>query len=233
MDHFSWLTLAGIFEFDHIIGILLVLGFLTLSGLKIKSSLSKSGSVLPTDKLTLTNIFEVLTIDFLLDLFTGIFGSRERAKQFFPILGTSFILILVMNLMGLIPGFFPPSGNVNTTWAFAVVIFVMYNYYGFREHGFSYLKQFLGPVIWLAPLMIIIEVVTHIVRPVSLSLRLFWNMNGEHLVLGIFTDLTSYIVPVLFIALGIFVSLLQAFVFTILSSIYISLAISHNHGATL
>jgi len=105
----------------------------------------------------------------------------------------------------------------------------MYNYYGIKDNGLAYLKHFMGPMIYIAPLMIIIEIISHIVRPVSLSLRLFWNMTGDHLVLGIFTDLTHFIIPVLFIALGLFVSFLQAFIFTILSSIYISLSIAHEH----
>ncbi len=106
---------------------------------------------------------------------------------------------------------------------------VIQNDLGFKEHGMGYLKQFMGPVIYLAPLMIVIELVSHLVRPASLSLRLFWNMFGDHLVLQIFSNLTPYIVPAIFIGLGVFVSFLQAFIFTILSSIYISLSISHDH----
>jgi F-type H+-transporting ATPase subunit a len=229
MEHFSWFTLAHLGRYDHVMGALLVLAFLALGGLKIRSNLKKTGSVLPETRITLTTIFEILTIDFLLDLFAGIFGSRDKAKKFFPILGTSFVFILCINLLGLIPGFLPPSGNFNTTVACSLVIFIMYNYYGIREHGLGYVKHFLGPVIWIAPLMIVIELISNIVRPVSLSLRLFWNITGDHLVLGIFMNLTHFIVPVLFLALGIFVSVLQAFVFTILSSIYIALAVAHEH----
>ncbi|MEM4408456.1 MAG: F0F1 ATP synthase subunit A [Candidatus Caldarchaeum sp.] len=229
MEHFSWFTLANLGRYDHVLGALLVLVFLTLGGLKVRSNLRKAGSVLPETRITLTTIFEILTIDFLLDLLAGIFGSRDKAKKFFPILGTSFVFILCMNLLGLIPGFLPPSGNFNTTVACSLVIFIMYNYYGIREHGLAYAKHFLGPIIWIAPLMIVIELISNIVRPISLSLRLFWNITGDHLVLGIFMNLTHFIVPVLFLALGIFVSVLQAFVFTILSSIYIALAVAHEH----
>ncbi len=229
MEHFSWFTLFGLGHYDHILGAILVVLFLTFAGYKIRNSLSKGESVLPDEKLSLRNIFEILTIDFLFDLFANMMGSREKAKKYLPLLGTSFIFILFSNLLGLIPGFLPPTGNFNTPVACALVIFVMYNYYGFKEHGLSYLKQFAGPLIYIAPLMFIIELVSHLVRPVSLSLRLFWNMTGDHLVLGIFTNLTHLLIPALFIALGLFVSVLQAFIFTVLSAIYISLSVSHEH----
>jgi F-type H+-transporting ATPase subunit a len=229
MQHFSWFTLFGLGQYDHILGAILVVLFLTFAGYKIRNSLSKGESVLPDEKLSLRNIFEILTIDFLFDLFANMMGSREKAKKYLPLLGTSFIFILFSNLLGLIPGFLPPTGNFNTPVACALVIFVMYNYYGFKEHGVGYLKQFAGPLIYIAPLMFIIEIVSHFVRPVSLSLRLFWNMTGDHLVLGIFTNLTHFLIPALFIALGLFVSVLQAFIFTVLSAIYISLSVSHEH----
>jgi len=229
MEHFSWFTLAGLGPYGHVIGAMLVVAFVALASYRLKRRIVASESVLPEGRFTLSNVFEILTIDFLLDLFTGIFETRERAERYFPLLATSFVFILSINLMGLVPGFMSPSANFNTTVACSIVIFVMYNYYGFQEHGLGYLKQFMGPVLWLAPLMIVIEVVSHIVRVASLSLRLFWNMTGDHLVISIFTNLTHLVVPALFLALGIFVSFLQAFVFTILSTIYIALAVSHEH----
>ncbi|MBI2487148.1 MAG: F0F1 ATP synthase subunit A [Deltaproteobacteria bacterium] len=229
MEHFSWFTLLGLEKYDHVLSAVLVVIFLTFAAYKIRTNLAKQGSVLPDEKLSLRNIFEILTIDFLLDLLGGIMGSREKAKKYFPLLGTAFFFILFANILGLIPGFLPPTGNFNTPVACALVIFVMYNFYGFKEHGIGYLKQFAGPVVFLAPLMIIIEIISHLVRPASLSLRLFWNMTGDHLVLGIFTDLTHFVIPAIFIALGLFVSFLQAFIFTVLSAIYISLSIAHEH----
>jgi F-type H+-transporting ATPase subunit a len=154
-------------------------------------------------------------------------GSKENAKKYFPLLGASFFFILFANFLGIIPGFLPPTGNFNVPVACALVIFVMYNFYGFKENGLGYLKHFAGPVIFLAPLMFVIEVISHFVRPVSLSLRLFMNITGDHLILGVFTNLVHYIIPAIFIGLGIFVSFLQAFIFTVLSAIYISLATAH------
>ncbi|HSG32229.1 MAG TPA: F0F1 ATP synthase subunit A [Thermodesulfobacteriota bacterium] len=229
MGHFSWFTHLDLIKYDHLFGMVIVLVLLLLAALKVRSKIVNSDTVLPGEKFSLTNIFEILSIDFLLNLIAGIFGSKKAARTYFPILATSFFVILFANILGLIPGFLPPTGNFNTTLALALVIFVMYNYYGIKENGWSYLKHFLGPMIYLAPLMLIIEIISHLVRPLSLSLRLFWNMTGDHLVLGIFTDLTHIIIPVLFVGLGLFVSFLQAFIFTILSSIYISLSIAHEH----
>ncbi len=155
--------------------------------------------------------------------------QRKRLKNIFPFLpGLSFSFFF-LNLLGVVPGFLPPTGTLNTTLAFGILIFVLYNYYGFKEHGISYLKQFAGPVLFLAPLMIIIEIISHLVRPISLSLRLFMNVTGDHMVLGVFTNLTHLIVPAIFVGLGIFVSFLQAFIFTVLSAIYIALAEAHTH----
>src|SRR3972149_9588066 len=223
MEHFSWFTLFGLGKYDPILGAILVVLFLIFAGYKIKKSLSNENAVLPEEKFSLRTIFEILTIDFLLDLFTSMMGSREKAKRYFPLLGTSFMFILFGNLLGLIPGFLSPTGNFNTPVACALVIFVMYNFYGFKANGAAYLKHFAGPIIYIAPLMIVIEIISHLVRPLSLSLRLFWNMTGDHLVLGIFTNLTHFVVPALFI------SFLQAFIFTVLSAIYISLSTAHEH----
>ncbi len=217
----------GLGKYDYILGSILVLILLALSGFAIKKALSKEDSVLPDEKFSIRNIFEILTIDFLFDLFTNMLGSKEQAKKYFPLLGAAFFFILFANFLGILPGFLPPTGNFNVPVACALVIFVMYNFYGFRENGLGYLKHFAGPVVFLAPLMFIIEVISHFVRPVSLSLRLFMNITGDHLILGVFTNLVHYIIPAIFIGLGIFVSFLQAFIFTVLSAIYISLATAH------
>ncbi len=228
MDHFSWFTLLGLDKYDYILGSIVVLILLLLAGLKIRSILTSDDSVLPDEKFSVRTIFEILTIDFLFDLFTNMLGSREKAKKYFPLLGGSFFFIMFANLLGIVPGFLPPTGNFNVPVACGIVIFIMYNYYGFKENGIEYIKHFAGPVIFLAPLMFVIELISHFVRPVSLSLRLFMNITGDHMVLGVFTNLIHYIIPAIFVGLGIFVSLLQAFIFTVLSAIYISLAVAHD-----
>ncbi len=229
LEHAQWTELIGVNQYDHIIGSGIVVLFLILVSLKVRAKTTGDSSLVPSSKFSLSNLFEFLTLDFLLKLLTDIFGTEEKAKKYLPLLGGSFFFIFFSNLLGVFPGFYPATQNLNSTLACATVIFITYNYMGFKEHGVGYLKHFMGPVIYLAPLMIIIEVISHLVRPASLSLRLFWNMTGDHLVLQIFSNLTPYVVPAIFIGLGVFVSFLQAFIFTILSSIYISLSTSHDH----
>ena len=229
MDHFSWFTFVDMLEHDHILGAVLVLLILTALGIMLRSKLSEDSSVIPDSKVSFNNFFQVIGLDFLFDIFENIFGSREKAKKYFPLLAGSFFFILFLNLLGIVPGFLPPTGSLNTTVAFGIIIFVAYNYFGFKEHGIGYLKHFAGPVLFLAPLMIIIEVISHLVRPLSLSLRLFMNITGDHMVLGVFTNLLHIVLPAAFVGLGIFVSFLQAFIFTVLSAIYIALAEAHSH----
>ncbi|MBI4209232.1 MAG: F0F1 ATP synthase subunit A [Deltaproteobacteria bacterium] len=182
--------------------------------------------VIPHAQLGIVGFFELI-VEGALGVLEGILG--KEAKYYLPLVGTVFILILFSNLIGLIPGFYSPTTNLNTTIAWASIIFILYNYYGFRAHGVAYLKHFAGPVLWLAPLMLVIEIISHLVRPVSLSLRLFLNMTGDHFVLGIFSNLTHLVIPAIFMALGVFVSLIQAFVFAMLSTIYIALSTAHEH----
>ena len=153
----------------------------------------------------------------------------EHGRPFFPLIATLAIFILVSNLIGLIPGFFPPTANINTTAACAVVVFVMTHVVGVKEHGFKYIKHFLGPIMWLAPMMFFIEVIGHVSRVISLTLRLFGNMNGHELVLMIFFGLAPFLVPLPMILMGVLVSFIQAFVFMLLAMIYIQGSLEHAH----
>jgi F-type H+-transporting ATPase subunit a len=153
----------------------------------------------------------------------------EHGRPFFPLVATLAIFILVSNLIGLIPGFFPPTANINTTAACAVVVFVMTHVVGIKEHGAGYVKHFMGPIIWLAPMMFFIEVIGHLSRVVSLTLRLFGNMNGHELVLMIFFGLAPFLVPLPMMLMGVLVSFIQAFVFMLLAMIYIQGSLEHAH----
>jgi F-type H+-transporting ATPase subunit a len=153
----------------------------------------------------------------------------EHGKPFFPLIATLAIFILVSNLIGLIPGFFPPTANINTTAACAIIVFVTTHLVGIKEHGFKYVKHFLGPIIWLAPIMFFIEVIGHFSRVISLTLRLFGNMNGHELVLMIFFGLAPFLVPLPMMLMGVLVSFIQAFVFMLLAMIYIQGSLEHAH----
>ena len=180
----------------------------------------------PEDRLGSRNIMELL-VEFVVGLSDSIVGKKGR--KYVPLFGSLFIFILTANLLGLVPGFTPPTSFFFSNLALGLVVFVAYHYYGVRENGVHYFKQFLGPMILLAPLFILIELASHLFRPISLSIRLFGNMFGDHLVLEIFTGLTKLVIPVLFYILGTLVSVIQAAVFTILSIIYVAMAISHEH----
>jgi len=153
----------------------------------------------------------------------------EHGRPFFPLIATLAIFILVSNLIGLVPGFFPPTANINTTAACAVIVFISTHVVGIKHHGLHYLKHFMGPIAWLAPIMFFIEVIGHLSRPVSLTLRLFGNMNGHELVLMIFFGLAPFLVPLPMMLMGVLVSFIQAFVFMLLAMIYIQGSLEEAH----
>lgn len=153
----------------------------------------------------------------------------EHGRSFFPLIATLALFILVSNLIGLIPGFFPPTANINTTAACAIIVFLATHVVGLKEHGFKYIKHFMGPIAWLAPIMFFIEVIGHLSRPVSLTLRLFGNMNGHELVLLIFFGLAPFLVPLPMLLMGVLVSFIQAFVFMLLAMIYIQGSLEEAH----
>lgn len=153
----------------------------------------------------------------------------EHGRPYFPLIATLAIFILVSNLIGLVPGFFPPTANINTTAACAIIVFLSTHVVGIKHHGLHYLKHFMGPIAWLAPVMFFIEVIGHLSRPVSLTLRLFGNMNGHELVLMIFFGLAPFLVPLPMMLMGVLVSFIQAFVFMLLAMIYIQGSLEEAH----
>ncbi|MBI4196702.1 MAG: F0F1 ATP synthase subunit A [Deltaproteobacteria bacterium] len=231
MHDFTWLGLISnkidhsnihVFTSALVVFFILLLSFLAHRRLKYTKA-----CLVPEDKTTIANIFEV-AVENILGLMKGVMGAD--APKYFPLIGALFIYIFLCNLVSLIPGFLPPTDNINTNLACSLTVFVYYNIMGIRAHGLkAYLKHFMGPILWLGPLMFVIEMIGHLVRPVSLALRLFGNITGDHLVLGIFSDLTPILVPIIFLALGLFVAFIQAFVFSLLSTIYIALATAHEH----
>jgi F-type H+-transporting ATPase subunit a len=153
----------------------------------------------------------------------------EEGKAYFPLIATFALFILTSNLIALIPGFAPPTANVNTNAALALTVFVMTHAVGLKKHGMSYLKHFMGPIWWLAPLIFVIEIIGHLARPLSLTLRLFGNMWGHEIVLMIFIALVPLVVPVPMMLMGVLVAFIQTFVFTLLAMIYIAGALEEAH----
>jgi F-type H+-transporting ATPase subunit a len=153
----------------------------------------------------------------------------NHGKPFFPLIATLGFFILTSNLIGLLPGLESPTSNLNTTVAMALVVFFMTHIVGVQVHGIKYLKQFMGPVWWLTPLMLPIELISHISRPVSLSVRLFGNIEGGHIVLLILFFLVPLLVPLPIIVLKILISVIQTLVFMLLSMMYIAGAMEEHH----
>jgi F-type H+-transporting ATPase subunit a len=222
---FTWISLVpGLGSLPtHIATAVLIAALLILGAALARRAIAAApDAVIPDGTLTVRNAFEIYVEKFG-GLVEGVVG--HHSQQYVPFYATLFLFILTSNLIGLIPGFLPPTSNVNITLALGATSFVMYNYYGFRAHGIGYLKHFLGPIWWLAVLMVPLELIDNFLRPITLNLRLLMNMFADHLVLDIFTDLTKLIVPVAFLMLGAFVSVIQAFVFTLLSLVYVALAV--------
>jgi F-type H+-transporting ATPase subunit a len=143
--------------------------------------------------------------------------------------GTIFLFILFMNLLGLIPGFESPTMAPQVPLGLAIVTLLFYHAAGVRANGAGYIKQFLGPMLLLAPLMLPIEIVSHFARPLSLTVRLWANMFAGEQVYLTFLSLTKLVVPVIFIGLHLFVSILQAYIFMLLAMVYVGGAVSHEH----
>ena len=154
----------------------------------------------------------------------------EQSSRFIPFLSALFLLILFGNLIGLIPSLESPTATGATPLGCALVAFVYYNVHGLREQGvLGYLKQFLGPIWWLIPLMFVIEIISHLARVMSLSIRLYANIFSGDMITMAFFSIVPLVIPVIFLLLHVAVSLLQAYIFMLLNAIYIGLAVSHEH----
>ena len=228
MDHpVTWTGLLGITgPWQFVVTGVFVMAVILLLAVRARQALSADGALIPDSGLSPRNIFELL-VESIAGMCESVIGPGSG--RFVPILSTFFIYILVCNFLGLVPGFFPPTSDFDITFALGVCSFLVFNYYGLKEQGLSYIKHFAGPVWWLAWLIFTLEIIGMFVRPASLGLRLFGNLFGDHLVLEIFTSLTKVGIPVVLYMLGSLVAVIQAFVFTLLSMIYIGLAVQSGH----
>ena len=212
-----------------LVSVLLVAGVLLLVGFAARAKLQNAkNALIPEKRLTLRTFFEVLA-EFMVWLGDAAMGKENR--KYLPFAATLFIFLLSMNMLGLIPGFVMPTDRIAVNAGLALLVFFLYNFWGIKEVGIGgYLKHMWGPVFAVGFFLFPIEIISHLIRPLSLTLRLFGNMTGDHIVLGVFTDLTRglYVpVPVVFYFLGTIVCFIQSFVFTLLTMIYIRLAVAH------
>ncbi len=156
--------------------------------------------------------------------------GRAHARKYLPLVATLGLFIFVANVIGIIPGFEAPSANLNMTLALALAVFVYYNFEGIRLHGvINYFKHFMGPVWWLAWLMFPVEIVSHISRIISLSFRLFGNIKGDDMFLAVILMLAPWVLPLIPFALLTFGAFLQAFIFMMLTYVYIGGAVQADH----
>jgi F-type H+-transporting ATPase subunit a len=184
---------------------------------------------LASRKLTLIPSKRQSLLEMVFTLFEGLATDTigPEGKKYLPVIGTVGLFIFSCNLIGLVPGFMSPTSKLNVTVGCALVVFFYYHAQGVRAQGLKYFKHFLGPIPALAPLMIPIEIISHFSRPVSLSMRLFGNIFAEELLIVIMASIVPFLLPLPFMAVAIFTSIIQAFVFVLLACIYIAGAVAH------
>ena len=216
---------------EVLIGTWIVMGILIVFGFVARASLlSAADPIVPEERTGVRSIAEVFVEWF--DTFAHDVLETHHYRRWVPFFGTLFVFILAANIFGLIPGMEPPTGDSDLTFALGTIVFVFFVYQGLSHGAVKYLQNDLvGPVWWLFPLMIPINLADNFFRPFSLGIRLYANMFADHTVLSIFTglELTHVIVPLAFLALGLVVCIVQAVIFVVLSMSYVRLATSHGH----
>ena len=234
-------------DFEHVLNVSWVLQaaivaglLLLLAGVLIRRRIATpDGGVLPDEGITVRNLLEVL-VDWLAGMAREHMGPKWRT--YFPVVGTMFFFILISNLMGLVPGLAGSTSDVNTTAAWAIIAWFFYTAIGITEHKGKYLAKFLGPafgekVIFgrhvhirpLAPFFFILEIPLDLARILTLAVRLLANMFADHTVVAVWITLVPVAIPAVFMGLGLVVAFLQAFVFALLTMIYIRLALDEPH----
>jgi F-type H+-transporting ATPase subunit a len=206
---------------EHVVMALFVLAVITLLVVPLRRGLSLENPG------KLQQIME-LVVKAIYDLIEDNVG-HGGGRRYLPFVGTFAVFIFLSNICGLFFFLQPPTGNPNTTFALALTAWSFYHLAGIRHHGLAYFKQFLGPIPAMFPLFLPLEIISHTARALSLGLRLFGNMMGDHLAAGVFMALVPFVIPMPMMALGIFASLMQTFIFVMLTTVYIAGAEASEH----
>lgn len=232
----SWFGNHIVFA-QHIGSMILVVIVMALLAFAARGQLNRAkDDILPETKLTTRNFMELL-LEGILAIMQFAMPYKAALRHFW-LVGTLAFFILFSNLIGLIPGFIPPTENWNTTLACASIVFIYYNAYAFYKLGLGHIAHMANPVgepwgWFLAPLFLPIEIISHCIRPASLSIRLLCNIAGDHLVLAVFVGMFPLLLPLPFMALGLFVALVQTLVFCLLTCVYIgeveAIVAAHHH----
>jgi len=214
-------TFLGLINHSHVFVIgshIVLVGIIVLLVAKMATS---SMQLVPSGA---QNIMEAF-LDGVISMGKDVIGE-ELARKYLPLVATVGLFVLVGNLIGIIPGFESPTSSVSMTIVLALVVFIYYNYEGIRVNGFiKYFGHFMGPMKILAPLMFPIEIVSHFSRIISLTFRLMGNIKGDDMFLAVMLMLAPWVVPMVPFALLTFSALLQAFIFMILTYVYLASAV--------
>lgn len=219
-EPFLYLTIPGFEHYPHVVYTWVVMALFVLLTIVIRVSMK----LIPTGW---HNMVEAVIVG-LVDTMESTIG--HGGKRFLPLIGTLALFIFSANMIGLVPGCTSPTANVNTNFAMALTVFLVYNLIGMQKQGvFTYLKHFMGPVWWLSWLILPIEIISHLARPVTLSMRLFGNVKGEDLVVLILLFLVPLVLPLFMMAFMVFTGLLQTVVFLLLTMSYLQGALAEEH----
>jgi len=234
-------SLGVVKEYKYLAASIFTGSILVATGFYVRSKAYKlaSGDALPEPKFSVFNLM-VEVLQYFRKLLKGMIG--HDSDRYLGIIATTFVLIFLSNFMGIFPGLLSSTSSLNNNLAMGLFVFASYQYFGFREHGIGYLKQFMGgmPVKNSGALMFVmtlgiglflfcLEIFSHTLRPATLSLRLWGVINGDHTLVQVVGGMVPLFVPILALGLGLIVCLVQALVFTLLSSVYIQMAVSHDH----
>jgi F-type H+-transporting ATPase subunit a len=211
---------------EPIFGSLLVIAFIVYLAAGVRGEFRDLDHSVVPDKTLTTRTFLEAFAGYFYGMAKDVMGPKS-AKRYFPLIGGAALFIFFSNSMALLPGLNPPTANLNVTFGCAIFVFIAFNYWGVKENGWGYIAHLAGPKWYLAPLIFPIEVISTLVRPVTLSIRLMMNMAVDHLVGAIFLSLIAVFVPIPLMFLGIIVILVQTLVFCLLTAIYIGLATEH------
>lgn len=215
----NYIVIPGLEHYPHVTYTwVIMIGFVILA-----LSLRGGFKMIPSG---VQNVLEIIVYE-LAQFVDSLLGKDGRF--FFPFIGALGFFILCSNLLGLVPGFVSPTGNINTNLAMALMVFLLYQSVGLYRHGFGYIKHFLGPVWWMMPLMFPIEVISHLARPLTLAVRLFGNVKGDDLVILVLGFLIPVFLPMPMILMTVGFSLLQALVFILLTMVYLAGALEEAH----
>lgn len=219
-------TIASLFSTDHHFVIAFYTIVCAVVTVVVAKLATRKMSVIPN---FLQNLHEA-AISGMLYMAKDVIGE-EKARKYFPLAGTIGFYVFYCNIIGMIPGFEAPTSAWDFTLVLALIVFFYYHFEGIRTQGvIHYFAHFMGPVKWLAPLMFPIEIISHLSRIISLSFRLFGNIKGDDMFLLVMLMLVPYLVPVVPFAILLFMAVLQAFVFMILTYVYLAGAVVVDEG---